>query len=215
MIKSFFRNVTPPLIWNFGAWLYRTPERNINFLFDSGGEHFKNVVKKSAVYGEYGVGKSTRWILRNTDVKIVAVDTDITWINLVKKDAIDPDRLTIEFVNVGPLESWGRPKTLDQKSNFIVYAESIWTHGEFKPTLVLIDGRFRISCFFMCLAKADSGTLLVFDDYIMRPLYSIVEKYLKPTGLYGRQAHFEIPDFSQEKKDEFYSLATEYSLVID
>ena len=67
------------------------------------------------------------------------------------------------------------------------------------PDTVLIDGRFRVCCFFTCLKFAKEGTIIIFDDYFDRPYYHIVEKYLDIHQKCGRQAIFKI--FNKEKFD--------------
>ena len=61
------------------------------------------------------------------------------------------------------------------------------------PDLVLIDGRFRVCCFLTSLARAEAGTILLFDDYRDRPLYHLVEEFVQPSRQCGRQTAFVVP----------------------
>ena len=45
-------------------------------LFDGDDYLFKKYVKNCDIYFEYGVGKSTNYVIENTKAKIVAVDSD-------------------------------------------------------------------------------------------------------------------------------------------
>ena len=44
---------------------------------------------------------------------------------------------------------------------------------------------------------ADEGTKIIFDDYINRPSYHIIENYVKREEIFGRQCLFLVP-----KKDK-------------
>ena len=62
-----------------------------------------------------------------------------------------------------------------------------------KPELVLIDGRFRVACFLFSLINGSPGTKIIFDDYVNRPHYHVVEEFIKPIETCGIQALFIIP----------------------
>ncbi|MAV64076.1 MAG: hypothetical protein CMG00_02670 [Candidatus Marinimicrobia bacterium] len=154
---------------------------------------FKNNAIELSIYGEYGVGESTLWVYNNTKAKILAVDTSSEWINAVKLKANSKDRIEIEWVDLGDLGAWGMPLSYKKRDYIYNYVNSVWSRKE-KPQLVLIDGRFRVACFLTSLLNGAPGTKLIFDDYINRPKYHIVEEYIKPYEIFGRQALFIIPD---------------------
>ena len=76
--------------------------------------------------------------------------------------------------------------------NFPDYTDYIWKQSE-KPTLVLIDGRFRVCCFLTSLKFAEAGTKIIFDDYVNRPYYHFIEKYVSRINECGRQCLFIVP----------------------
>ncbi len=159
-------------------------------LFRGNDALFKQLAAGCTTYGEYGVGQSTLWVYRNTGSKILSVDSSSEWIGAVARDlAADRSRLEVEWVDIGPLGQWGSPLTFARRKNFRDYVASIWRHSE-KPDLVLIDGRFRIACLFVSLLNGDVGTKILFDDYLDRPKYHVVEEVLKPVQFCGRQALF-------------------------
>jgi hypothetical protein len=94
---------------------------------------------------------------------------------------------------VGPIGDWGLPTTYDRRENFRSYVTAIWEGGE-SPDFVLIDGRFRVACFFYTVMRAGPGTRIVFDDYKFRPHYHLVEEVLVPTERNGRQCLFVVPE---------------------
>ncbi|MCQ2004108.1 class I SAM-dependent methyltransferase [Rhizobium sp. NRK18] len=145
------------------------------------------------IYGEYGAGKSTIWVHRNTSAEIISVDTNAQWLSTVE-DAVGPsDRLQLRYVDVGPVGEWGRPDSYARRDSFDGYLEAIWK-CDAKPQVVLIDGRFRVACFLTCLKNADPGTVILFDDYAYRPYYHIVEEILPPQQRTDRMAVFIVPE---------------------
>ncbi|MAO75600.1 MAG: hypothetical protein CL699_04770, partial [Chloroflexi bacterium] len=96
--------------------------------------------------------------------------------------------------------------------HFDIYTSSIWNRAE-KPDVVLIDGRFRVACFLKSLLHAPPNTVILFDDYINRPHYHVVEEFLTPDQTCGRQASFIVPqNINKEKIEEMYN---QFLIVMD
>ena len=164
-----------------------------NKLFDGDDQLFKDEVKKVDVYAEYGCGKSTKWVLKNTSAVVIAVDTSSEWVSAVKSDnEINNQRLNIYHSDLGDVGSWGRPISYEKRAFFSDYTDFVWKQ-EKTPQLVLVDGRFRVCCFLTSLKFAEEGTKLIFDDYTNRPKYHIVEKYVSRLKECGRQCMFIVP----------------------
>jgi len=174
-------------------WTLSLRKRNKNFLFDGDDQIFKSVMKDAQVYAEYGVGKSSIWVLQNTTARVLAVDTSEHWINHVRAEAKASDRFDVAWVDLGPIGWAGRPNNFDRRLQFKDYVQSVWSRGA-DPDLVLVDGRFRVACFLYSLAKAKPGCTILFDDYTNRPKYHLVEEFIQPTGFCGRQGHFVVPE---------------------
>ena len=174
-------------------WTLSFRKRNKNFLFDGDDQVFKSVVKNVQVYAEYGVGKSSIWVLQNTTARILAVDTSEHWINHVRTEAKATDRFDVAWVDLGAIGWAGRPNNFERRSQFKDYIQSVWSRGA-EPDLVLVDGRFRVACFLYSLAKAKPGCIILFDDYANRPKYHLVEEFIQPTSFCGRQGHFIVPE---------------------
>ena len=161
-------------------------------LFDGQDAMFKKNIIDINVYGEYGVGTSTSWVFNNTKAKILSVDTSMEWINDVKSKINSSDRAEIDWVDLGQLGDWGRPATYKKRKYFFNYIHSIWSKED-KPELVLIDGRFRVACFLFSLISASAGTKIIFDDYVNRKHYHVIEEFVQPIETYCRQALFIVP----------------------
>ena len=96
MIKKVLRWITPPIIIIvFKRIYYRT--NNPNTLFDGSDKLFKDILtrKETKIYAEYGCGKSTNWVLKNTSAKVFAVDTSFEWVKEVKKS--NSENLNIHY----------------------------------------------------------------------------------------------------------------------
>jgi len=175
-------------------------------LFNRDDELFKRTLKNVKTYGEYGCGKSTKWVLQYTSSHVISVDTSIHWVNEVLKDnAENKSRLIIKPVDLGDIRDWGYPIDYSKSDFFNAYTDFLWNQDE-KPSVVLVDGRFRVCCFLTSLKFADEGTHIIFDDYIDRPEYHFVEKYVGRIEKCGRQCLFIVPssteiDFDSLEKD--------------
>ena len=160
-------------------------------LFDGDDFLFKRYVKKCNIYFEYGVGDSTTWVLENTSSRIISVDTDKKWINKVDISK-NKKRIDINWIDLGEIENWGRPKTYEYRRHFIDYISNVWTF-DLKADVILIDGRFRVACFLYSLINAKVGSFIIFDDYINRPHYHVIEEILEVYENCGRQVVFKVP----------------------
>ena len=71
--------------------------------------------------------------------------------------------------------------------------------NSFVPDLILIDGRFRVSTFLSCVLKFP-GAKVLFDDYVDRENYHVVESVIKPKRTVGRIAEFKVPKHLPKEK---------------
>lgn len=172
-------------------------------LFDGDDAMFKDLVEKAEVYYEYGCGKSTEYVLRQTNSSIFAVDTSRDWVEKVQALSIDKGagRLSVSWVDVGPTGDWGMPLSFKYRHRFAAYAELLWRKN-IAPDVVLIDGRFRVSCFLATLQFAPVGTKVIFDDYIHRPHYHVAEEFARKIEACGRQVLFEVSSEAKAKVTE-------------
>ncbi len=171
-------------------------------LFDKNDKLFKKYLFKSNLYAEYGCGQSTHWVLKNTSAKILSVDTSLDWVDRIKKlNVYDSNRIKLKHVDLGKVKSWGFPKDYKKRNYFSEYTNWIWTQTV-SPDVILIDGRFRVCCLFTSLKFAKEGAIILFDDYLNRPNYHIVENYLSIHEKYGRQVAFKVP----KKKEIDYEM---------
>ena len=185
-----------------------------HILFDGDDALFKELLKDTNIYFEYGCGKSTEFVFKHTKASIYAVDTSLEWVKklegLTNTDA--SGRLNLNWIDVGRVADWGTPTSFERRANFKVYAEFMWLK-EISPDLVLIDGRFRVFCFLTTVKLAPVGTKILFDDYINRPLYHVVEEFCQKIETCGRQALFEVSQSAKKKVTD--ETLTTFQNVID
>ena len=172
-------------------------QRGEIILFDGDDYLFKQYLINCNIYFEYGVGASTRWVLDNTNSKIIAVDTDKEWINFVDVK-VEKSRIKLVWTNLGYLTKWGRPNSYKYRNNFIDYVASVWNFKK-QADVILIDGRFRVACFLYSLMHSKNGSVIIFDDYFNRPWYHVIEEVISLHDQCGRQAVFKVSDIYNKK----------------
>lgn len=160
-------------------------------LFDGHDDLFRAAIAGIRTYGEYGLGASTLWMDRHSYAQIIGVDTDPDWAKQTCA-ALTRAGHDIRHVDVGPVAKWGKPRSYRKRRAFIDYIEGPWLAGPL-PQVVLIDGRFRVACFLTSLMLSEPGTVIIFDDYITRRTYHLVEEMLAPAARNARQASFIVP----------------------
>lgn len=150
--------------------------------------------REAQVILEYGSGGSTYLAASLPGKFVMSVESSLDWATVLQAqiNAADlPSPAVVYHVDIGPTGSWGRPQSTEHWSSFYRYPTRIWTESFFRvPDLILIDGRFRASCFVASLLRITKPTTLLFDDYTNRAAYHVVEKLAKPARFHGRMAEF-------------------------
>ena len=156
---------------------------------------FKTLLKNSQCYLEYGCGGSTVYACNVALVKsVISVDTDEKWIKAVLA-SVDRkiSKVEVVFCDLGEVENWGFPKSEEKVHDFWKYMVSPWEVSkklDLSPDVILIDGRFRVASFLYSLINAQAGTIILFDDYSLRPHYFVVEEFCGLNQLCGRMGLF-------------------------
>ena len=186
-------------------------------LFGGDGSRFCELAREAKVYLEYGCGQSTVWMANNTEALVFSVETDSSWIDAVR-GSIDQKRLEtvqLHHINLGETGDWGQPKNYDYMDRFENYPMGFWARVYPEPDLILIDGRFRVACFLATLLNAKIDSVIVFDDYVDRGSYHVVEKFVPLAELCGRQAIFRVPELPEKARNDVKSLFERYVLVMN
>lgn len=145
---------------------------------------------------EYGSGASTVIAAEMPDKTIFSVESDKFWARNLRRylaSADFPSRPVVQYADIGKTGKWGRPVDDSGWRRWHLYPSSVWDLPGFKhPDCVLIDGRFRVACFYMVLIRAEKPVTVLFDDYTHRAYYRSVEKLRKPAEYCGRMARFDV-----------------------
>lgn len=161
-------------------------------------------------YLEYGAGLSTEFVARDSSCTIRSIETSSDWFAMLSAKL--NGRAEILHVDLGRTGDWGRPLSYECRGRFLEYFEAGFREG-YRPNLILIDGRFRVACFLTCVALADPGTKIIFDDYFSRGCYHVVEEILAPVSVNLRQALFERP--GHVDTDQIIALRDQFAFVMD
>ena len=185
-------------------------------LFGGYSQLFKNNLDSQTIYGEYGSGLSTLYVLSNFDIPVYSVDSSRQCVNKIKIKNENNHNLSINYVNIGNVSEhgWGHPFDYSLRDNFLDYANDIWSR-ELKPNFVLIDGRLRVLCFLISLKKCNPGTKIIFDNYVGRKYYHIVEELIKPSSDDGSQCLFEVGDKKNIDMKKLDFLINKFNYILD
>lgn len=142
------------------------------------------LMSRSRQMVEFGAGGSTTLALKLGVSHLVAVESDLAWINRLRSDeaaarAIADGRLEVLHADIGPIASLGAPATSDSRHKWPAYAAMPWAHVDADGLdLVLIDGRFRVACVLETILRAPRRTLIAIHDFWNRPAYHAVLEHL-------------------------------------
>jgi hypothetical protein len=128
---------------------------------------------------EFGAGGSTA-VAANAGVKrIVSVESDKEWLDmLAKRPEIAALDYTPFFIDIGPTGNWGVPTDRSTAPKWPAYYQSVWKTLPWQPDIVLVDGRFRVACALASLLNCAPGTRILIHDFWNRRHYHVVLKYL-------------------------------------
>ena len=82
MFKKIIKSFIPPIIPYLNLKFFSLKK---NSLFDGNDFLFKKSIEGINIYGEYGCGRSSKWVLSNTSSKVISVDSSKEWVKKVKK----------------------------------------------------------------------------------------------------------------------------------
>jgi hypothetical protein len=178
---------------------------------EEGLSFFKGALKNSKCYLEFGCGGSTVYASNQENIQhIISIDTDLRWVTKIQEETANCNtNLYLDHLDLGEVGDWGTPINKTQCRDFYKYSVFPWKRAaelKIMPDTVLIDGRFRVSCFLYSLLAARVGTTVIFDDYFDRPYYFVVEKFCKIEYRAGRAGVFKI-----SKQFNVSELVSEYA----
>lgn len=189
-------------------------------MYDEEKDLLKKTLKSSKHYLEFGSGGSTLFALINSTAEIISVDTNLPWLNFLKKYKIVRNnlnqRLFIHFVDIGPTKFWGYPVDDSHTEKFENLSSDIFSQMDVsKIDTILIDGRFRVACAMMSILKchANPNLKILIHDYSIRDTYSIVENFLEISDFSKTLYSFRIKnDINMSEVNNYYE---QYKYIAD
>jgi hypothetical protein len=154
---------------------------------------FHKYLNGGTVYFEFGCGGSTYVAAQKKNIKkIIAVDSHVGWINKVKEgvgalEGVSDDKLVIEGYDMNA-KKFGYPGDDYDPELYKLYPRTINKYRNDGIDVVLIDGRFRVACALYTYFAVSDECIILFDDYLTRPEYHMVEKYYDIIETGGRMA---------------------------
>lgn len=168
----------------------------------------------SGVILEYGSGGSSVLALRsNRGNQLYSCETDSLWLarlsSFLTEEGLS-ERFHPLHCDVGPTKQWGYPDfthadfTHDRGTQFLLAAWKPWSMlraQKINPDFVLIDGRWRVPSFLSAVINCQAPIKILFDDYLERKHYHVVESIQAPTRMIGRAALFEVEPRDYSARD--------------
>lgn len=158
--------------------------------------HLRRCYECAQVILEYGSGGSTELAAHMPGKLIISVESDRDWARSLRQKIAEAQPLSqviLQHVDIGKTGAWGRPVGDENWQNFHHYPNAIWEAPFFRhPDVILIDGRFRPACLMTAMLRITRPVTVLFDDYVDRPRYHLVEKLVRPSRLIGRMAEFQL-----------------------
>ncbi len=175
-------------------------------------------IKQSKNYLEYGGGWSTK-IASTYGVNFLSIESDKTFCKYLSKKYVNNPNQYVKYIDIGITTRWGYPLHFSTREGDVKkYYE--YVSFPFKNSnerlhfdTILIDGRFRISCFLQVLidfAKYNKNSKVIFDDFFVdsRESYQFLLDYINEFDKHGSVCIIEInqnnvkkiPDFSDIEK---------------
>lgn len=160
---------------------------------------------------EYGSGGSTVLAAGMPGKTVFSVESDLDWARDMAdyfKDHPPAGKVHLHPVDIGPTGQWGAPVDDSGWRSYHLYPVSVWDRKDFiHPDLILIDGRFRAACLLTALLRAERPLTVLFDDYMQRKRFHVVERWVNRVEARGRMARFEIAPWTLPKRDLADALA--------
>jgi protein O-GlcNAc transferase len=179
--------------------------------------YVEKLYSKANVILEYGSGGSTVLAGRMPGKTVVSVENDLHWAQQMQRwieAAALPSVPRIYPVDVGATGAWARPKNAEGWKRFHSYPLRVWDEPFFQaPDVILIDGRFRVACFVTACLRVRKPTIVLFDDYLDRPHYHVVERLQAPTEYIGRMARFDLQPMADIPRNELTWLVASFNEV--
>lgn len=142
---------------------------------------FYKYLRKSNYYFEFGSGGSTFQASNTINIKkVFSVESDKEWHDKLRVILSNKCNVVYLYNEMDTKSnSWGHPGPYSTEEQQREYSSKIFSIlDETKQLdLILIDGRFRVSCCLKCFNVINDDCVILFDDFLNRKQYHIVLDY--------------------------------------
>ena len=115
--------------------------------------------------------------------KLVSVDNVKQWVENTENKVNNPN-YKFNFVNIGDVIAWGRPKDTVPKNSWLKY--SMIVQKEQEPfDVYLVDGRFRMACALQALLHGRSNSFVMIHDF-ERDYYQVILEVTEKINQVGK-----------------------------
>lgn len=169
-------------------------------------------------YLEFGAGGSTFDVLKKTKANVYSVESSQNWIRYMKswrfiRKNISHGRLNFIYANIGKTREWGYPCDKNSQEYFSNYTQ-LYAKNAPSPTIVLIDGRFRVACVLSLIINFEPNDItILFHDFWNREHYHVVLKYLETIDRADTLGVFKIK--KDINKSELHALYEKYKYICE
>lgn len=136
-------------------------------------------IREAKVYFEYGSGGSTELACRSKNIeRLFTVDSSKEFLmNVINNSTClkDNPNVTAIHIDIGKTLEWGFPEG-NYTDSWLLYPEAI--HNT-QPSVVLVDGRFRVACMLQALLSIPNPDLhILVHDFTDRKYYHDILKFV-------------------------------------
>jgi len=158
-------------------------ELNNNLIFKKNDKDlFHKYIDKSSNYLEFGSGISTYIVsLKQNINKIISIESDKEWFDKINNMIVNKNKLVYFYIDLCcEKNNWGFPgdKCLyENKLRYVNCINDIDKKILSNIDIILIDGRFRVSCCLKCFDIINENCYLLFNNFLERKKYHIILNY--------------------------------------
>ena len=180
-------------------------------------EVIEDAYKQANIILEYGSGGST-FLGAELGKTVISTESSCEWMMELVSSLGERNLLSKVmplWVDIGKTRVWGHPVDTSKRKNWPLYAKKPWMYCQNKdisPDTILIDGRFRVSCFLASCQFTKKPIKILFDDFANRKKYHLVKELFEPVEVYDdRLAIFHVEpnkidaDFLLKNKNYFFN----------
>jgi hypothetical protein len=160
----------PQSIWN------NSQARSIEPVMSAAEKQlFYRYLDRCRRYFEFGSGGSTAQAAVRVPV-VISVESDAKWHRELRRRVGPAPNVWWYTVDLhSPKNVWGYPGKSSRRSDWVKYTHAY--KSKYAADLILIDGRFRVSCALCVFSQITRDTTVIIHDFMNRRQYWVILRY--------------------------------------